>query len=482
MFWIFPEIQRCINVGFIDSDNLASPAYAIALAMTSVILAISPVTTSYLPVGTILYIVALFTLSTKLFTDYRYVFIIAFYAAWDSTLITNYNMTFYSLSHPLFVIFLLIVLKQYESKKITLETTCCMLLLYLGVFYIHPESPLWMILALCGVYLSLIIGFTATGKLSLGKPTNGSKFVLLAIVFIVIYITWNRLFFNDWLPHLNDIDFGDTLTTFIASKFDRSVYTTGYAGQLFSNYYNYSRLAQYVMIFGLILMGTFQYVRDKLTRADSMQIMNPTLVIGIIFILTAVVDALIYSIEGWISLKFVNLTFPILALISLKYLRISEKGKNVVLTIFIVIVSIGGISLIGEFVQNWSTTCDDVEQGSSWILAGSNNPAILTDVPTYTKLLVASSVQDLPFSPVYYTLDTYKQVIEAVPSSSTAENSTHADYNYVVVDKKNINRAIGALGNRYYEPLSHHYSAGLISNPKLSKIYSDDKIEVFRAG
>jgi len=206
--------------------------------------------------------------------------------------------------------------------------------------------------------------------------------------------------------------------------------------------------------------------------------LNSVHLLWIIFILVAVIDTVIYSIEGWISIKFVNLAFPILALISLKSSTLPEKGKSLILIFFVFIVLIGGMLLTGELAQNWSTTCGDIEQGSLWLLSNSNNPTILTDVPTYTKILVVSSFIDLPFSPVYYTLSTYKQIVEPTPPS--IDNSTQNEYNYLVIDKKNVGRAVGTLGNRYYEPLSHHYSSGLNNNHQLNKIYSDDRIEVFR--
>lgn len=476
VYWIFPQIQQGINTGFLDADSLASPGYAAFLIVMSELLGTSPVATTYLPIGTILYTVTMFALATLIFSEKKYVYFLTFYAAWDSTLIANYNATFYSLSHPLFIVCLILILKIDKLKKIDTSTLICIVLLYLGVFYVHPESPLWMILSIIGMNVSLLLLVLFRRDIKIEKSNIQHQLIYLTVAMIIIYLFLNRLVFTDWMPRVDNIDMGDTVSAFVSSKLNPSVDSNEYSGQIFNGYYNYSRIVQYLLMFGLIFAGFINYLKNWRSKKSMSSENIFSFNIWVILFLIAIIDTILYSIEGWVSLKFINLMFPILAILSVRNFKISERKKDILLVLFSLVVIISSIGLMSELFEKSSTTHEDIEPSASWILTNSiDNPTILADVPTYTKILVQSSLKDISFVHQHYTLEIYKAMVEYSANSQINEGVNH--YDYIFIDTKGTNKAIETVGNRHFEPLSK-YSTMIDNNRGLNKVYWDNQIVI----
>ncbi len=470
VYWVFPYIQEGVTTGYVPVESIASPGYTIFIVYISELLAIPPDQVVLLPIGAILYAVSFYLLAKNFFLKDFFIFFLIFYAIWDSTLITNYNVTFYSITHPLFIIFFIMSLKISEFQKIRFNYMCCLFLLYLGVFYVHPEAVLWMIVTLIGVYGYYTSKWLLNIDNNILNAINMNKYLYLIVSFIIIYITWNKLFFSDWLPRLDNFDFSNTLQIFLTSKLGHTT-KIEYSGQLFGDFFNYLRLMEYFIIFILIIVGVI-YIIKSVKERDFFYNSKYKMVWLILFFIT-LIDITVYSIEGWISTKFINLFFPVLALLSLSKINININYKKIILVILAIIILLSGLFMIKEFEHNWSTTNTNIEPGTSWCFKHSNHDSrILTDVSTYTKNLIISAKKKIGFIPVFYSLEDYKYLIE----HQVAKNfSTPVSFDYALIDQHNIDRVIGTLGNRYFEPLSLHLSY-LNVNPRLNIIFIDNYI------
>lgn len=480
-YWAIPSVMQSSDKGFMNIQAYPNPGYPMILYMISEISGLSPINILYIPIGTLLFGLSYLILSRKIFGDKKIyiVFLFIFYSIWDSTSMGNYNATFYALTHTAYIIFIFLIL-QTNNKSINI----CLVLLFMGSFTIHPEASIWMIMTIFCIYLfpffQNILNKNKIFKFR-GKSLIKEHMALsLTLIFVVIYLTWNRTLYNVWFRRFVQFDYWDSFNLLFSTKLASLKMTqdANLSVPMLDPVYYQVRIIQYIIIILPISIVIILMVWKVIINYHIDIELKKSSHLWYIFLLSATIDTIIYTIEGWVSIKYITLMFPFLTMLSLGRIKIKklEIMKNIIIFIFIILVIVSGFIFSNELPKKWSTTYYDTETSATWLFQKfNNNTNILTDISTYGKYISTVEYNIIYFDkPLFYNGDNYNDII-----NSTYHYNTYMLSYYIVIDYKDINRPIQTKENRYFMPLSKYVSM-IDDNIKINKIYDDSNIWILK--
>ncbi|MEM2741208.1 MAG: hypothetical protein QXD95_03570 [Nitrososphaeria archaeon] len=360
-----------------------------------------------------------------------------------------------------------------NKKRITL---CCLYLLFIYAFYIHVEAPVWMIIALLAINLSLFVRIKHRGS-ERGRIYTG---LLMALSFIVIFLSFNPIFYDVWLQQLKCFNLSEPLSLLLTSKLTPGPWTREkYLTSLHAPLLNYLRVFQYVIILFPIILAIFKSVKKVIT-AKTLELGGKKVhsYLWLMILLTAFTDIAAYSVGGWISLKYVGLMFPILTVASLDYLKVRKWLKMVTLLILMFIVFSSAIFYLGSLIKGL-TTFTDIEAAANWFFKyPKEGKILLTDVSTFGKFKIKATILNTSFIPYFYNWRIYEELFKLNYSFSNSNFSKEIDY--LIVDYKSSNRPTQTIRNKYYEPL-FPYLQRVNNKRNLNRIYDDGIIWIFES-
>jgi len=478
--YVYPKIalvQQLFNMGYLDPSNVRDPGYPIWLLILSEISGLSTINLFFLPIGAFLFSLMYFCIARKIFENSAIAFFFAIYSTWDISLMGEYNATFYALTHPIYLLFILLILQLRETKKT--KILCCLYMFFIGSFLIHSEAPLWMIVAI------VIINSASLMENRLKKNDRAKIKMghLAAFSFIIIFLSFNSLFYDVWIKRLKNFNPSEPLSLLLTSKLKPGPWTAEkYLTSLYDPLLNWLRILQYMIIFLPIFLAILSNVRKFIMKSGRIALGQKEmyLYLWFMFIVTAFIDAVAYSVVGWVSLKYIGLVFPILTIVSLYQLGVKKNFRVVILSILMALVFSNAILYMNSLHER-ITRYNDIEAGADWLFKNSpQGKMLLTDLPTYGKFLIKTVIYNTSFTPCFYNSHIYEELFILNSSSVNISSSLEKKFDYLVVDYKSCKRPIQTIGNKYYEPLLFHLH-NIDNKVALHRVYVDNIVLIFES-
>lgn len=394
------------------------------------------------------------------------------------------SLNSYSLTIILFLSFLYLYFRYIKSENKTKKINYILLLflLFIGSFFMHHRAPVWEILLL--LVGNIILFFNVFFL----KNKNTKKYIThhLAFALIVIYFTFNKVIYEQYIPKASELSriLGFyTLEDILHSLFANP--STHVEKYMFSNSpiafhsveYNVISIIKWILI--LIPSCIFLFINLK-TSFNKIKINRRSIGLGpeilLFYTLLSIffIEIFAYFILGRVSLVYYVLIFPLLAAFSIKNFSLSSIRKRRIITTFIIILlflSVAKFVLIKQ--ENFSTptiSYKDVGYSSNWLInRTTDTPVLITDLYIFGKYLVEGSSKGVFFKWDYYTQHLYKDIVE---------NGNLSKDRYLVINEKDYEYPIVSLFWQYFEPL-FLYRQELNNNVHLNKIYDDTMIEIY---
>lgn len=471
--YVYPQLAvafQGIVKGSVDMYTLKSPGYPLTLQIISQVCGFSPTFLLYLPLGALLLIIMFFTLSKKIFGSWLLSVLFAVYAAWDPSLAGLYSVGYYSLTFPLYLAFILLGLKMLENRHAKLLSL--MYILFVGVLFVHPEAPIWMIASLTGLSLLVLASKTTVEHWTM---VNSSSQTLLS--FVIMFLAFNRIFYDVWLPKFQHFNPLTSISLLLTSRMNVGSSTSDtYLSSVYSPLFNWLRIFQYVVIIIPIIPVAIMDIR-KFAKTKRLELRENQTYICLfsMLLVTAFVDVFAYSVAGWISLKYVGFMFPLLTIAALNRLNARKWLSFGVMAVLVLLSFSSGFSYLQSF-QSGLTTYADSKGSSSWLFRSfEGSKTILTDVSTYGRFLIDAARTNSSFLPRFYNSNLYELVW--LNRSSSLRNM----FNFLIVDYRGSARPLQTIENKYYKAIGPHL--GTLENKlNLDKIYDDNITLIFVNG
>lgn len=402
------------------------------------------------------------------------IFIIVFLMA---TTLALYCVWYYSIAVCLWLTFLIIFI-NYLEKNHRLSCLILLLLVFISTFFIHHRAPIWMITFI--VTMTLV-----TGIYRIRFHSKVYKIpIFLAGAFAVIYLSFNKVLFSQYLPKANIFKTFDGVDNLVSgfykylgltySQTDPYLMTGGMSSFYQGESIFWIQFLIYVVVLIPVCMFIYKVIRAYLVKHEVMESKDFFyMCLGLAILFTAAIDMILYLFLSRLSLALLGLLLPVVFLISAKYLNMN-RVLTLSLCLMLAALSISRFAILWQ--QGFSfdkTTYNDIRSSSSWLVSHtSSTTSLFTDMQTHGKYLVIGAESKKYFDFIYYTSKNYAAIVEH-------DNLIVAKDSYFVVDKKSIDKPIMSFFTwNFYEPIQI-YMSDVERNTQLMKIYEDNVIVIF---
>ena len=430
---------------------------------------IAPEVLQFMPIGAILVAITLYFLLLRLTKSPLLACLVTLYLTLNlSHAAALYSVFAYALAIPLCFGLILVAMRLFSLRG-RLEILL-MLLLFVGVHFIHYTISTWLILFLVGAngMIWLQRRLARNGRLIRAIPV-----FYLMTVFLVIFLAFNKTIYTSYLPlfgwealdgaiqnFLSYISINPTLVNRSPYSFTRSI-ALGLIGTI--------TLVLILTPVGIgILSDVWQLVKRVETRITDWRM---PFIWGIFVI--GVVDALSYAVRGSISTKTFSMLFPIVVML---YFQRWQKLPYVIAMAAVLLLT--SFIKIGIFYQNayvigphnLNTPMEAMLPSAEWLHTHQTKQdyPILADLNLYVKYLVASV--DQPQTPIFvsYTESRFARVI------GQSDEAWEVQPDVIAIDRVSVEPVVGYVWVRL-APLGS-YEADIGDNQSLNFIYDDGAI------
>lgn len=486
--WAFVELSRDLNhmnplietQGYGFSFVSLYPGHDMVLLSITKFSALSVQTLQFLPITGVALTLIFYLLSKRFLGSSLIALVLAIATIpLDTAYSLQYNpLWYYSLTVLFYLSFVYFLLKYFESRRV--EFIPILLFVFVGAFFMHHRVPFWMILTLVGTNLySFLI------SLLRDKKVKGTNFNLL-LAFTVVYLGFNRVLYEQYLPNIFEMSMAEGFATLSSSIMELIGYSTTTIKKymyppspayLYSADYSAIAIFKYVVIIlpVIIFIG---YIVTKAIKNGVLEIdtKDPKYLLFCSLLFTSFFEEIPYFIMGRVSLTFISTVFPILAIFSIKELRIPHNVRKKILIVFVIILI---TTSMGKFVaakdvnfNMLNLSYDDISSSSSWLenVSEGGTYKIISDLRVWGMYLVEGAKNDIFPEYIYIKHHDYANLVENRPLPQES---------YFILNKKDFNRTVILLFWDYFEPFSLHYQE-INSNQYLNKIYVSNSVEIYK--
>lgn len=454
-----------------------TPAYDMWLYLLHAIFGMDVVEVAFLPMGIVLVPFMYFVLARKIFNDYMLSIFLGLYMTLEIAQSGFYNTFAYAWSRSIYLAFILIAICIMKENK-TFGNISTSILLFVGVTLIHYTVPVWIIIFMITIYImSRVIG-----------SDYYKKFSLIAIIlFIIIYLSMNKIFYDVYLPQLANMTknevYLDTFYIFL-EKLKSYLISTSISAEEYVYYpsrgfYDTGRLALNFLFF-IPLIISFPIFVSKTLRKISKKSLNIDFKLYLYgaFTITIIGQAFIYGTVTGISNQYLLFMGPILAIISFDIFK-KKKTQTIFLIILLLLSNVLMFHSMND--EREKLKISSVLASAKFLLNNTieNKPKVLSTISFgyYTNFIGISYNKSI--YPSYFTSEIYDMLVSSRNTDLSTDLSKVVDY--VIIDKGSYNNFVSSERLKYFEPFCWH-SDEINNNPNLNKIYDDRNIWILKIG
>lgn len=452
------------------------------LGYNALILAISktggvpPNIVRFLPIGGLILPLLYFILAKKISGSNLAAIFLALYVAYEPMLSQgHYNVHVYVWARCLFIVFLLLCVNILDGQ--INETIMILTMVYAGTFLIYWTVPIWM-LTIWGI-ITVVLLLRKRLKSVYRKSIQNVDWALF-LAFIVIYLGFSKVLYQ----YLADIAgsvyggpndglnfFGWQLMRLLGGSQAPGPYefvggTTENSTLLWVLVVRY--LVLVAPLFLYILTVSMKTITSKFSR-DPFEYKYAPLILG--GFAAVVVHVVIYLTRGHVSLRPALLIFPLVGILCI--LEMNKQTKFVVGFASI----LAFLSIIGFALNLKDLRSNVVRSSADWFLNHFQGSTALMDLNTAHEYLIVEAEEDLWIANINYDSTNYSYFLETTNSVNLSGNSP-PNWDFAIVDLKNIEKPILSTGWKTYEPLESHFDEILL-NERLNMVYSDGYYAIF---
>ncbi len=447
------------GVSFQDPSTSLS-TYTMLLYQISTIAGISPEQLAYLPLGALFTPLLIFIVARRLLRSNLLALLLAMYVAYDFTLASSHYNTFaYAWTRPMFLTFLfLFVMYVKRTPENSVAFPGLLLVLFLSVYFFHPTYTFWLLLLVGGTALAVVVSRELKVR-AVSLRTAGS----LSLSLFVFYLGFNELFYNVLLGRAilaNPEAISAELLQIVRSLLGLGVSATApytLAAPPPTAVIGYAILLRTILILSVLLVVLILWlikyrVRLRAAVDDNALLMAALLAVG-------VGHAVGYALYGHVSLRFIILMFPLVALMAMRKLGLRRTGLAFAGGLVILaVVQTGSFALQVELN---SSPIDQLTPPSLWLTThGPLSPSILSDFESLQILQFRFQEQGQTLLQQFIDSDIYGTLVSGDARLNAVD--------YVIVNlRASITWSPGWL---VFEPLAK-YGEQIDGNVFLNKIY-----------
>lgn len=448
------------------------PGYDLILRYLGIFSELPTETIQILPIPGIAITLTLYLLLTKLTTNRLLAIILSISAVpLDMAFSLQFNSVhYYSINALYYLAFLYFLISYLETKNDRKYFIILLSVLYISSLFIHHRAPIWMILTLFGLIgISWII------------DRNRHKLVFLALSFLILYLAFNKVAFNQYLPKAVEygLSFGfDTLNYSIYKIVGLKETTQNYMyppspAFIYSDEYNTINSIKHLS-FMILTSWAFLFKIKKIFKSGKEMSINDTIFLTLFSCLIA--ESITYFMIGRVSMLYFTLVSAIfLAVIISDILEKLKKHKLrtfFVSTLIIIILIISAVKFAVAYRDNFNMGkigYEDILEGSKWSLAHGENIKITGDFRVFSMFLLENSK--------YYVFPDYIPLSQPIYANIVEGRKINSN-TYFLLNKKDLDSTVISMFWWYFEPFSKYYNE-INLNPYLDKVYEDSRIEVY---
>ncbi|OLE59406.1 MAG: hypothetical protein AUG17_02850 [Crenarchaeota archaeon 13_1_20CM_2_53_14] len=481
-------VQRVLPTGHVlpippgdpYKDVLFHPALESMIAAIRLVTGLPIYQVQFLPIGGFLGLVTTYALVRRLANSRWLALGFVLYNAYEISLIDAASVFTAAWAFPLFLAFILVYLDIFHSK--TVPRTVVLLLLFVGAHLYYYTVEVWMLVFSFTVNVLLVA--SRRGVRHAGGPlVNGRTTTNLTILFAAIFLAYNQIVYDQFLPTFEATNISESAFLFFSSLAGILPIPSGplprfsapssdplfFALNLVFSIFVLVPVLIYVVRSGLgIIMGK----RSKRFTDTEFFIWGNAA--------TSAGDVVIYASYGPASVKSVllrSLVF-LLPLSALQSVGLLVRRREAIAIFLVVLVALAALRFGAAvtLTDNFRPpTFETTKSSFSWLSSNTNgSPRILSDFDTSGAYLLESSIFGEHFIAVDYSSDLYGQV--AAPQSQSKGIAGSCDF--VAVYALGIDRRISAPLWNFYQPLGGNLN-GLESNTRLARVYDDGNVWLF---
>jgi hypothetical protein len=467
-----------INLGNFHYDPYAEGnlGYQAIIIIIAEICGLSTKEVAILPIGGIIVPFMFYFLARKLFNSDLLAAFFAIFIAFDPSLSPgHYNVFAYTWERPLLFIFIVLTTKILERGK-KWENALLLFLVFVGTFYLYWTTPLIMIIFLFDVNFLLLI------QILLGRQdeVKGKLTINSVLAFAVIYLAFNKVLYNDFLPAVVHEKYGT-----VTDALDQLLAWTGIATQStraekYTATTSGDPLYDWILMFRYItmLIPIALYVVTKLInicREHKLRLnFDAYSYLFWPIILAILAQSIVYAARGHLSFRYASILFLPETLIALDRLKVKRLKVFTFLILLCLIFSGFSIILFKDY-PGLNKSSDSIGNSAQFLFDKSSyNAKVLMDLNTFGLYLLEgiSKQKTLLIKFNFYDSDIYGMIVK------TERNNLGKTIDYVIVNKVIANSPTLAPGWKRYEPLSN-YIEDINNNLNIHKIY-DNGIWIFK--
>ncbi|MBV7330762.1 hypothetical protein KFU94_21465 [Chloroflexi bacterium TSY] len=409
---------------------------------------VTPEALQFLPIGSILVMATLYLVAVKLLHSPAIASMVTLYLAFNlSHAAALYSIFAYAFGLPVFLGLVLFAMRIFHRR--TIVEVFLMLLLYVGVHFIHYTLATWLITFLIGANILIGVQKALPQVAPFFKP---KPVYYLTTSFTVIFLAFNETLYNSYLPLFGLDALDGAIQNFLS-------YVSIDPSTINRSSYRFIRPASVGLISAitlvLILLPIFVGIVGDLYRLlvnrKSAAAEDSDFPVRTGILTMGFVDSFSYAIRGRISTKSFSMIFPLLSLCYVQ--RVRQQWLPYGFAALLLVTSIAKFAIFynhDQVVGNGVTQTDlaAVLPSATWLhhQVESSQYTIQSDLNLYGKYLVASVDQKQTPAFQSYKEDLYEKVLGV----STSEGFKRKDeINVIAIDRNSKEPVIGFVWARF---------------------------------
>jgi hypothetical protein len=369
----------------------------------------------------------------------------------------------------LYLLFIFIYSKIIINKK--MNYIILLIVVFAATNYYSYTAEVWMI------FLSLLINIMILffAYLKSENQLKNSMTKSIPLVCIVIFLSFNGVAYDAYLPNMNLDAISDSINLFFAqlSIGNASIDPYKYVFQSppLLSWINVTIMALFTFPVFITMISDLR----KIVKATSLEFIK-FLCLRWSIALISIVDAVIYATVGVLFFRYILFIFPVLAIASL---NIIIPSKQKIITLFLTIVVI--LTVI-SFSWSWSldvkntstSSYSEFNYGAKWLYANSVNKKIISDHYTLSWYQIVFANIKNKLEGYYYSNDVFFHLVD--PTYTKYGDKYFQNY-YVIINQKFGDHKTWAGGWNDFKPINN-YDENIRNNVNLHKVYSDGYVSI----
>lgn len=455
--------------GTLTDVNKNTPAYVVIIYTLSTVCAIPPLQLAYLPIGTIIFPFCIYALAKRILPSKYLPMVLLLYFASDFSLYPgNFSILAYAWVHPLFFVFVLLFIMYSQSERRNPSLIAIIVLIFTAITFLHPTYVFWAITF--AISLNIILGITKYFKFKEVKLTS-TPFLTLSL--FVIYFGFNQLYFGFYLSRVIIIE-----PEVISEQFVSMIRTfLGLAAPLTAPYQNfipaptvvvgYAAFSRTSLLILCLMLGIMNFLRKYYHEFPKK--FDGMIAITVALLIAGMMHTIGYALYGHISMRFMILFFPIMAVFLMGKTNL-KKSINILVTLLIVLAIAQTASYVATDppVNNLDAVAQPY---SHWLITHApGDVVLLSDFDTSQMTLYYFSEAGENITQRYYTSDFYSIMVNGTESIESTE--------YLALNwDMTITNSVGWTA---FDPVSD-YAVQISENSHLNRIFDDGHISLMKS-